>query len=165
MVRRTALNSTTTKFIIEYFNIISKYIIYIYNWTLRLYFDKNSITDWRFQTIFTIFSITRQSVLDWCWRYHCWASNGNNRFAALRLVQSIAFTFFFCWTSYIIFKNFLIKKNLNPYGSRLTENHLHYVFRAGTSNFNMEIEKKNNKIYPTTKIALSILPNKVIKKL
>ncbi|CAI6345041.1 unnamed protein product [Macrosiphum euphorbiae] len=39
-----------------------------------------------------------------------------------------------------------MKKIKNPYRSLLTDDHLHHVLRASTSNFNVEIEKIINNI-------------------
>ncbi|XP_060845681.1 general transcription factor II-I repeat domain-containing protein 2A-like [Rhopalosiphum padi] len=39
-----------------------------------------------------------------------------------------------------------MKKIKNPYRSRLTDDHLHHVLRASTSNFNVEIENIINNI-------------------
>lgn len=39
-----------------------------------------------------------------------------------------------------------MRKIKNPYRSRLTDDHLHHVLRASTSNFNVEIENIINNI-------------------
>ncbi|VVC39075.1 Ribonuclease H-like domain,HAT, C-terminal dimerisation domain, partial [Cinara cedri] len=68
--------------------------------------------------------------------------------ASFSKIKNIAAKYFSMFgSSYICEQAFShMKKIKNPYRSRLTDDHLHHVLRASTSNFNVEIEKIINNI-------------------